>query len=125
MAHKSVAIPAKFFKLGTKEIRTDLSDDEKIELSNFGHQPLSAEDIAQRQLDELEAQEKRDLLARDIELNGYKYRRKEKFNSLPVGDQLDAIWKAIKAISESAQIPQDSLDMLQKIQAIKDSEPKP
>lgn len=121
MSHKTIAYPARLFKSGTRELRDDLSDDEKIEVAKLGHQRLTADELAERQLEEIAHQEKMEAEAEDYKKNGYKYRRKEKFDQIPLGDQLDALWKAL-AVAEN--LPQESKDMLKRIQDVKNSEPK-
>lgn len=118
MAHQTIAIPAHL--LGDK-----LSDEERAEKEKYGHQPISEEEAAQRQIDEIAQAEKRAAKEADLAANGYKYRRAEKFKSLTIGDQLDALWKGMKAVVEGSDLPEDTADMLEQIQAIKESEPKP
>lgn len=118
MAHITRAIPVRL--LGEK-----ISDEEKLELENYGHKPLSESEMAQRQLDEIAHAERVAAKEADLAANGYKYRRAAKFKSLPIGDQLDALWKGMIAVIEGADMPEETAEMIEQIQAIKESEPKP
>lgn len=45
----------------------------------------------------------------------------------PIGDQLDVLWKAVIELSQktATNLPKESSDLLDAIQAVKDKYPKP
>lgn len=117
MAHKTIAIPSRLLK-------SNLSKEEKEEIEkNYGHQPLSDEDVGQLQLDEIEKAERKKKDDEEEAKFGYKKRRAEKFKAISIGDQLDAIWKALD--QSGMALPVEAKNIITAIKAIKDSEPKP
>jgi hypothetical protein len=42
----------------------------------------------------------------------------------PAGDQLDALWKTVKALQAGLPIPDDAAEVLSRIEAIKKGAPK-
>lgn len=115
MAHKTIAKPTKAAVeiMGENHFKDHVS----------GHVAISEADEAQRQLDALDVAEKRAAKEKDLAENGYKYRRAEKFKAISIGDQLDAIWKALD--QSGMALPVEAKNIITAIKAIKDSEPKP
>lgn len=121
MAHKAVAIPAHLLKPENK-----LTPEERAEIAeNYGVQPLSQNDIAHLQERESEHLARIAAEEKDILENGYKYKRARLFNEIGIGDQLDALWKGLAAYHEGAPLPEEALKMIDKINDIKQSIPKP
>lgn len=114
MAYKTVVTPSR--------AAIEILGDDHFKDHRSGHITLSDSDLAQAAIDEAAEKERKLAREKDLAENGYKYRRAEKFKEIAIGDQLDAIWKALSKIQD---IPLEAQDVLKSIQAIKDSEPKP
>lgn len=113
MSHKTVVIP-----LDIEEKLKDLSESEReIELAKYGHKPLSPEDIAQIQIDEIEHNER----MAQFKKTEYQRARKNEYDMIGLGNQLDAIWSALSTVKG---LPQDALDIIEKIATIKKTYPK-
>lgn len=92
---KNIAMPIDVLRRGDPE-----------EMKQYGFQKMTLEEINERVLEDAVVQQ-------DELENGYKRRRQMEYP--PIGDQLDAIWKALNEITENA----DATQMLERIKEIK------
>jgi hypothetical protein len=110
---KTVAIPARLLKP-----EDQLSPEEKLELANFGDQPLTDDDLAEIEVREAnDAKEKADRAK-------VKYREDRAREYPPIGDQLDAVMKWLATESEFT-VPAELKSLAMQCMSVKAKHPKP
>lgn len=112
---KTIAIPERLNKPADK-----LTPEERLELLNYGDQPMTAEEIAQRQVEDAAHEAfKEQYLATE-------YARKRRLSLAPLdGEGMDAMRKALDALFDGEIVaPAEYTDYRKKVQEIKDANPK-
>jgi DNA repair exonuclease SbcCD ATPase subunit len=87
--------------------------------AQLGRQPLTPDEIKQRDKDEKEFQKE----SERREENAYRDKRAAEY--MAIGDQLDAIWKGFEALMDGKPLPLETVEALRDIKMVKEKHPPP
>jgi hypothetical protein len=102
-----------------KTVALQKLDEEAAAAEKFGRQPMTAEEIAQKEKDEEEH------LKQLQQLEATAYARARQAEYPPDGEQIDALWKGLEALAKGAPLPEEAAVILEARAEIKKRHPKP